>query len=203
MSYASKIRVAAGKSNAGNKDWILLPTGAVIPVERIAKFLPARAQRLDRCRERSVETPNSFVSTCNDPRGTERSEDALPALALPTPDVEEGKLLLTIRILSLKRESGWAGKGSKGISQAACIAAITFIEAARSATKDLSLPRVGPSVLGGVALQWDFGPVHFMARIDSDLRRIHIQEEGPGFRQTHGVTAGEDAIERLRDLAAK
>jgi hypothetical protein len=203
MSYASKIRVAAGKLNAGPKDWIVLPTGENVPIDRQTKFHPAPVRRLDRCRERSVDTPNSFVRNCYHPLITERSQRELPAVTLLTSDAEKGILSLTSRIMSLKRESGWAGKGSKGISQAACIAAISFIEAARSTINELPLPRVGPSVLGGVALQWDFGHVHFMARIDSDLRRIHFQEEGPGFRQIDGVTADEDAIERLRELAAK
>ena len=158
-------------------------------------------QRFGRFRERWNDTPISHSRTCVDLGRTDYPKRARPALALLTPDVDEGISTLNTRILSLRRQANWAGKGSKGISQAACIAATSLVSAACSTIKNLPLPRVGPSVLGGVALQWDFGQVHFMARIDSDLRRIHYQEEGPGFRQSDGITTDEDVIQRLRDLA--
>jgi hypothetical protein len=201
MAYSIKNKTAANKSKAAVKGWVVLSTGVFAPVEHHYEFLSGRAQRVDLCRERSVDIPVSRSHTCFDWGSTDRSKRRRPALALLTPGVEEGILALNNRILSLKRQSNWAGKGSKGISQAACIAAISFVSDACATIQNLPLPRVGPSVLGGVALQWDFGQVHFMVRIDSDLSHIHFQEEGPGFRQSDGVMEGLDVIQRLRDLA--
>jgi hypothetical protein len=63
------------------------------------------------------------------------------------------------------------------------------------------LPRVGPSPLGGVALEWDLGDVSLMLRFaSSDPRCVYYQEEGPGFRQDDGVISRSEAMERLLTL---
>jgi hypothetical protein len=56
--------------------------------------------------------------------------------------------------------------------------------------------------LGGVALQWRFGDVHYMIRVSSkDLGRLYFQREGPGFRQDSGTVSQSRAIADLMDLA--
>jgi hypothetical protein len=111
---------------------------------------------------------------------------------------------LRLAIMGLKRPRGWCGPGSGAVTQAACRAAVAFLSELRTRHPDAPLPRVAPSVMGGVALQWDFGSAGFMVKISSaDESRVYFQEEGPAFHQDHGVVTQAAAIKRLLATRAR
>jgi hypothetical protein len=66
---------------------------------------------------------------------------------------------------------------------------------AKKAIPGLESPRIGPSPMGAVALQWDFDDVTLVVRISSGQPdRVHFQEEGPDFQ------AGQDCRESCIEL---
>ena len=105
------------------------------------------------------------------------------------------------QIFALQRDAGWSGPDSRPVLLGACVIAVKFVAWARSRVAGLPLPRIGPSVLGGVALQWQSGDVHFMVRAESfDAKNLHFQEEGPGFHQSEGTASAFQIVTRMGKL---
>jgi hypothetical protein len=106
------------------------------------------------------------------------------------------------KIMGMERKNRWNGPGSRAISNAACAAAIEVVLATRRMREGFPLPRVGPSQLGGVSLQWKFGNVHYMIRVSSGVaNRVYFQKEGPGFQQESGTVSRDHAVAALIDCA--
>ncbi len=100
--------------------------------------------------------------------------------------------------MALKRGRNWSGKGSGAVTEADCKAAFAFVSEAMSRCADLPLPHAAPSVLGGVALQWDFDEWGFLVRISSsDRDAVNYQEEGPNYFQFDGIAPQSEVVERL------
>src|SRR5260370_1358827 len=66
---------------------------------------------------------------------------------------------ISAKIMGMERKHQWNGPGSRAIRKTACVAAIKVVLATRRSCEGFPLPRVGPSQLGGVSLQWKFGDV--------------------------------------------
>jgi hypothetical protein len=108
------------------------------------------------------------------------------------------------KIVRMARPANWAGEGSGAITREACSAAIDFVGRALTRGDGLESPRVGPSPLGAVALQWDFDEDSLVVRVSSETPGIvHFQEEGPDFHQEEGFAPREAVLERLSMLAKK
>lgn len=108
------------------------------------------------------------------------------------------------RLMAMKRGRNWSGQGSGAVTEAACNAAFAFVSEAMSRCAELPLPHVAPSVLGGVALQWDFDDWGFLVRISSDDRKaVHYQEEGPNCFQSDGIATQAEVVERLLKAAGR
>jgi len=106
---------------------------------------------------------------------------------------------VSARIMSFDRRAGWLGRGSLAIRKSACVAAIEFLQLARTRCAGLAVPRAGPSVSGAVALQWKFDDVHFMVHLSSrDARRLYYQREGPGWSQEHAILPRNEVIAKLQ-----
>ena len=100
-------------------------------------------------------------------------------------------------VLALQRRKDWDGEGAEPITAAACRAALRFVELVVSATPELTLPRVAPSVRGAVSLYWRNGDEHLVVAISSgDLARIAIHWEGP-------AGGYEDEVVDSREAAAQ
>lgn len=110
--------------------------------------------------------------------------------------------LLRAKIMGMARPARWNGPGSRAIRKSACGAAIDFVHAVERQTVGIPLPRVGPSQLGGIALQWRFGNVHYMIRVASDdPDHLYFQREGPGFKHDSGTISRDRAIADMVALA--
>lgn len=106
------------------------------------------------------------------------------------------------KIMGMARPARWNGPGSRAILKSACLAAVDFVIGVRDQVSGIPFPRVGPSQLGGVALQWRFGDIHYMVRISSkDLDNLYFQREGPAFQQECGTVSQARAIAELMSLA--
>ena len=108
------------------------------------------------------------------------------------------------KIIGMARPANWAGEGSGAITHEACSAAIDFVARATNRIDCLESPRVGPSPLEAVALQWDFDEDSLVVRVSSGPPGIvHFQEEGPDFHQEEGFAPREVVLGRLSMLAKK
>jgi hypothetical protein len=108
------------------------------------------------------------------------------------------------KITGLERPDGWYGEDSEGITRQACKAAIEFADRAMESIPGLCVPRVGPSVSGAVAIQWDLGDYSLVVRVPSaDPSRLHFQEEGPDFHQEEGHATFGEVLTRLVAIHCK
>lgn len=103
-------------------------------------------------------------------------------------------------IRSMARPADWYDEGSPAITSDACEAAISLVGEARDQVVGLPLPRVAPSAVGGVSLEWTFGAVQFLIRVESaDDRRVYFQREGPDFQQEDDYDDRLGVISKLLD----
>jgi hypothetical protein len=108
---------------------------------------------------------------------------------------------LRAKIMGMERPQKWNGPGSRAIGKAACAAAVNVVLATQRVCEGFPLPRVGPSQLGGVSLQWKFGDVHYMIRVSSGVAdRVYFQKEGPGFQQESGTVSRDRAVAALIEI---
>lgn len=104
-------------------------------------------------------------------------------------------------ILSLKRRAGWAGPGSRAVTAAACNLAAVFVAEVTRKCPGLGLPRIGPSVTGGVGLQWDIGGAGVLVRIASeDPHHVYCLVNGPGFHVGDEVAHMSDVIGKIATI---
>jgi hypothetical protein len=164
-------------------------------------------------RQRSCRQRSYYIARLRRPRpGGNRANtwwQACPSAATtgevievtePTAEAYDLPRSFIVRLKALERDAGWAGPRSAAVTRLACLNAIKFVGLASNRIALLSLPRIAPSVLGGISLQWDFGDVHFVVRVEDSHQRLHYQRVGPGFQQESGAAPWDVTITKLRDL---
>jgi hypothetical protein len=208
------IRERLGPDDARHLLFVVVKLESESPVFQIQRKLGWVIREAGLFGDIAVEAPAMYIVYRCLPNGDEflpgdapGVKDSLPSHAYNLKNqLDESVVPIEVqeKIIGMARTADWAGEGSGEITPEACSASIDFVSRARKEIDGLENPRIGPSPVGAVALQWDFDDVTFVVRISSGRPdAIHFQEEGPDFYQDEGVAPRLDVLARLGTIARK